>query len=69
MTVPFDFSGQNVLVIGGTSGINLGIAQGFAKAGAKLGVISRSQEKVDAAVTLLSKHTDAMGFRDRKSVV
>ena len=62
MTVPFDFSGQNVLVIGGTSGINLGIAQGFAKAGAKLGVISRSQEKVDAAVTLLSKHTDAVGF-------
>tara|TARA_Y100001960_G_C14687977_1_gene834834 strand:+ start:279 stop:1076 length:798 start_codon:yes stop_codon:yes gene_type:complete len=58
----WDFSAHNVLVIGGSSGINLGIAQGFAQAGAKLGVVSRSQEKVDAAVSVLSTHTEAIGF-------
>lgn len=45
----FDFSGCNVFVAGGTSGINLGIAKGFARAGANLVVLSRSQEKVDVA--------------------
>ncbi|MGE4634881.1 MAG: SDR family oxidoreductase [Arenicellales bacterium] len=54
MTIEFDFADQNVLVIGGTSGINLGIAQGFARARANLGVVSRSQAKVDAAVAQLS---------------
>ena len=33
MAVSFDFTGQNVLVIGGTSGINLGIARSFAALG------------------------------------
>ena len=51
----FDFSGKTVFVAGGTSGINLGIAQGFARAGAKLAVLSRKQEKVDAAVADLKK--------------
>lgn len=50
-----DFQGKNVFVAGGTSGINLGIAKGFASAGARLGVLSRSQEKVDAAVAALSE--------------
>jgi NAD(P)-dependent dehydrogenase (short-subunit alcohol dehydrogenase family) len=39
-----------VFVAGGTSGINLGIAEGFAAAGARVAVMSRSQDKVDAAV-------------------
>ena len=43
----FDFSGRTVFVAGGTSGINLGIAEAFAQAGAKLAVISRSQERVE----------------------
>lgn len=47
---PIDFSGRNVFVAGGTSGINLGVAEGFARAGAGLAVLSRSQDKVDAAV-------------------
>ena len=51
----FDFSASTVIVVGGTSGINLGIAQDFAEAGANIGVISRSQDKVDAAVELLQK--------------
>lgn len=55
MNPPFDFSGKHVFVAGGTSGINLGIAEGFARAGAKLTVLSRSQDKVDAAVAQLKK--------------
>jgi NAD(P)-dependent dehydrogenase (short-subunit alcohol dehydrogenase family) len=51
--VTVDFSGTTVFVAGGTSGINLGIAEGFAAAGANLAVMSRSKEKVDAAVTRL----------------
>ncbi len=63
MTIEFNFAGQNVLVIGGSSGINLGIAQGFARAGANLGVVSRSQAKVDAAVAQLSADAaHAIGF-------
>jgi NAD(P)-dependent dehydrogenase (short-subunit alcohol dehydrogenase family) len=51
--VTLDFSGTTVFVAGGTSGINLGIAEGFAAAGARVAVMSRSKEKVDAAVTRL----------------
>ena len=45
----FDFKSRTVVVAGGTSGINLGIAEAFAEAGAKLAVISRSKERVDEA--------------------
>ena len=50
---PFDFKGRTVFVAGGTSGINLGIAEAFAEAGATLAVLSRSQDKVDAATRRL----------------
>jgi NAD(P)-dependent dehydrogenase (short-subunit alcohol dehydrogenase family) len=53
---PFDFTDRRVLVVGGTSGINLGIAEAFAAAGARLAVISRSPAKVTAAVERLSAH-------------
>lgn len=56
MSRPFDYTGQHVFVSGGTSGINLGIAHAFAAAGARLTVISRSQDKVDAAVADLQRH-------------
>ena len=63
MSVSFDFAGKNVLVVGGTSGINLGIAEGFAAAGAQLGVAGRKQEKIDAALPLLSvSGRDAVGY-------
>ena len=45
----FDFQNCTVVVAGGTSGINFGIAEAFAEAGAKLAVISRSKERVDEA--------------------
>ena len=48
-----DYTGSTVFVAGGTSGINLGIAEGFAAAGARVAVMSRSQDKVDAAVRRL----------------
>ncbi|MEM6902269.1 MAG: SDR family oxidoreductase [Pseudomonadota bacterium] len=51
----FDFSGAKVFVFGGTSGINLGIAEAFASRGAVMGVASRSPEKVEAAAENLSK--------------
>lgn len=50
------FAGRNVVVVGGTSGINLGVADEFAASGASVGVISRSVEKVDAAVEALGRH-------------
>ena len=54
MNYSLDFTDQHVFVAGGTSGINLGIAEGFARSGARLSVLSRSQDKVDAAVNKLS---------------
>ncbi len=59
----FDFQDKFVFVAGGTSGINLGIAEAFAAAGAKLAVMSRSADKVQAAVKKLMDHgTEALGF-------
>ncbi len=51
---PFDFTDKHVFVAGGTSGINLGIAEGFARAGARVAVCSRAQDKVDRAVVHLA---------------
>ncbi len=50
------FEDKSVVVIGGTSGINLGIAKKFAESGAKLAVASRSQDKVNEAIKMLSKN-------------
>ena len=58
-----EFNGKHVFIAGGTSGINLGIAEAFAKAGAKVTVLSRNPEKVASAVqTLKVLGSDAMGF-------
>jgi NAD(P)-dependent dehydrogenase (short-subunit alcohol dehydrogenase family) len=63
MLNPFDFSGKVIFVAGGTSGINFEIASAFADAGAKLSVISRSQEKVNAAVDQLkARGAEAVGY-------
>lgn len=53
MSIHFDFSNKHVFVVGGTSGINLGIACGFARWGAKVAVASRNPDKVSAAVEQL----------------
>ena len=70
MNVQFDFTGRHVMVFGGTTGINLGIAQSYAKAGARVSVASRKQANVDAALESLGP--GAMGVvadvRDEQAV-
>lgn len=64
VTMPtFDFTGRTVFVAGGTSGINLGIAEAFARAGARLAVMSRSPERVgQARQQLLALGGEVLGF-------
>ena len=63
MKAQFDYNETNVFVVGGTSGINLGIAQAFAAAGARIGVASRKQSKVDDAVASLESDAGpALGY-------
>ena len=54
MQIDLKFHGQHVVVFGGTTGINFGIAEAFARQGAALTVVSRRRENVDAAVGRLS---------------
>ncbi len=63
MTGPsFDFKGRHLFVAGSSSGINFGIAQAFAKAGARVSLISRSADKVASAVSQLEAlGTEALG--------
>jgi NAD(P)-dependent dehydrogenase (short-subunit alcohol dehydrogenase family) len=63
VAVNLDFSGRSVVVIGGTSGINRGIAEMFAEHGASVAVASRKQDKVDDTVASLERlGADATGF-------
>ncbi len=58
-----NYRGKNVFVAGGTSGLNLGLAVAFAEAGANVAVLSRRQERVDAAVSQLrADGATALGF-------
>lgn len=62
MRDPFDFSGRTVFVAGGSSGINLGIAEGFAARGANVGILARDPGRIEAAVETLRGHgVDAVG--------
>lgn len=59
----YSFQDKNVFVAGGTSGINLGIAEALARAGAQVAVLSRRQEKIDAAAaTLRGLGATVLGF-------
>lgn len=63
MSTREDYAGQTVFVAGGSSGINLGIAQAFARQGARVAIASRSRERVDAAVAgLRAQGAQALGF-------
>ncbi len=63
MSITLDFNHRVVVVIGGTSGINRGIAELFASHGARVAVASRSPEKVDATVRALERlGARALGF-------
>lgn len=63
MSVNINFRNKTVVVVGGTSGINRGIAELFAKHGARVAVASRKQDKVDDTVAALKAlGAEAMGF-------
>jgi NAD(P)-dependent dehydrogenase (short-subunit alcohol dehydrogenase family) len=71
--IPNLLEGRTAFVAGGTSGINLGIARALVGYGAHIAVLSRRQEKVDAAVRELAiAGGKAIGFagdvRDYASV-
>lgn len=55
----FDLKGRVAVVVGGTSGIGLALAQGLADAGADVVASSRRQEQVDEAAALI----EAKGVR------
>src|SRR5690606_12633333 len=66
-------AGKVAFVAGGTSGINLGVAEGLARAGAKVALISRNATKVDSAVGLLrtaghEAHGESADVRDYAAV-
>jgi 2-dehydro-3-deoxy-D-gluconate 5-dehydrogenase len=49
----FDLQGKVALVTGGNGGIGLAMAQGLAAAGARIAVVGRNPDKLQAAVTSL----------------
>ena len=63
MSLTIDFSNKTVVVIGGTNGINRGVAELFAQHGARIAVASRSEDKVRETVTRLKTlGAEAIGF-------
>jgi NAD(P)-dependent dehydrogenase (short-subunit alcohol dehydrogenase family) len=56
--IALDFSKKHVVVFGGTSGINLGIAQAFHFRGANVSVASRLPANVSRAVTSMADGPD-----------
>ena len=56
-------AGKVAFVAGGSSGINLGVAQQFARAGARVALISRSADKIAAAAkTITDEGFEAIGI-------
>jgi len=73
MRIDLQFHGRHVIVFGGTTGINFGIADAFASQGADVTVVSRRRENVEIAVEKLLTHGHGVGgscadVRDFESV-
>jgi NAD(P)-dependent dehydrogenase (short-subunit alcohol dehydrogenase family) len=58
----FSLKGQYALVIGGNSGIGKAIAAGYLKAGARVIVAGRNQQKLDDAVKELGGYGEVFGY-------
>jgi NAD(P)-dependent dehydrogenase (short-subunit alcohol dehydrogenase family) len=56
------FDGKHVFITGGSSGINLRIAERFAECGAKVSIVARNAEKLAAAEQQLAKRGPAKGY-------
>lgn len=57
------FAGRAIFVAGGSSGINLGIAQRFAEMGARVTLISRDHGRIEAAAELIRQASgEAIGL-------
>jgi NAD(P)-dependent dehydrogenase (short-subunit alcohol dehydrogenase family) len=54
--------GKSAFITGGGSGINLTIAQCFARQGARVAILGRKQEKLDAAVKQIASNGSAIAF-------
>ena len=70
MAYTLDYSGCAVCVVGGTSGIGLGVAETFARAGARVAVLGRDPQKLRAARAKLgaSAAGRAVDVRDAAAV-
>ena len=57
------FKDKTMFITGGSSGINLGIAEKYGQLGANVVIMARNQAKIDKAVALLrSQGSEAMGI-------
>ena len=65
----FDLKGKTALVTGGNGGIGLGMAQGLAKAGARVAIAGRDKAKNEAAAKQLGGDTVAISvdLKDEKA--
>jgi len=61
-----DLTGKTAIVTGSTGGIGLAIAAGLARSSARVVIVGRTQDRVDAA---LKKLTDATGHGNNRGVV
>jgi 2-dehydro-3-deoxy-D-gluconate 5-dehydrogenase len=57
---PFDLSGRTALVTGGNGGIGLGMAEGLARAGARVAIAGRDAQKNEASLKKLGRGAIAL---------